>query len=194
MCSASNTRTVGLVATRGGYGQKVNVEVDFPGKDIVVLALRANMFKPPEGAASPGGGRLPCAAREVARDQPRVHRDELGGRCRYDGGRIHPRDRSRHRRRVERGAVPRARRHGRRDARLLAPDRGCGLAAEEPPDRSVRQDGELLQVVCRDGHLGGDPTSGRYEAREHHRRRQRGCRCVDLQYRASTASWGISSR
>ncbi|HEY0340658.1 MAG TPA: hypothetical protein VGC34_07640, partial [Steroidobacteraceae bacterium] len=25
----------GLVATRGGYGQKVNVEVDFPGKDIV---------------------------------------------------------------------------------------------------------------------------------------------------------------
>ena len=43
----------GLVATRGGYGQKVNVEVDFPGKDIVVLALRANMFKPPEGTASP---------------------------------------------------------------------------------------------------------------------------------------------
>jgi len=43
----------GLVATRGGYGQKVNVEVDFPGKDIVVLALRANMFKPPERAASP---------------------------------------------------------------------------------------------------------------------------------------------
>jgi electron transfer flavoprotein alpha subunit len=43
----------GLVATRGGYGQKVNVEVDFPGKDIVVLALRANVFKPPEGSASP---------------------------------------------------------------------------------------------------------------------------------------------
>ena len=43
----------GIVATRGGYGQKVNVELDFPGKDIVVLALRANMFKPPEGAASP---------------------------------------------------------------------------------------------------------------------------------------------
>jgi electron transfer flavoprotein alpha subunit len=42
-----------LLATRGGYGQKVNVEVDFPGKDIVVLALRANMFKPPEGAGSP---------------------------------------------------------------------------------------------------------------------------------------------
>jgi electron transfer flavoprotein alpha subunit len=42
-----------LVATRGGYGQKVSVEVDFPGKDVVVLALRANVFKPPEGTATP---------------------------------------------------------------------------------------------------------------------------------------------
>ena len=41
-----------LVATRAGYGQKVNVEVDFPGKDVVILALRGNVFKPPEGAAS----------------------------------------------------------------------------------------------------------------------------------------------
>jgi electron transfer flavoprotein alpha subunit len=43
----------GPVATRGGYGQKVNVEVDFPGKEVVVLAMRANTFKPPEGVASP---------------------------------------------------------------------------------------------------------------------------------------------
>src|SRR5581483_3632896 len=42
-----------LVATRGGYGQKVNVEVDFPGKRVVVLALRGNVFKPPETPASP---------------------------------------------------------------------------------------------------------------------------------------------
>jgi electron transfer flavoprotein alpha subunit len=41
-----------LVATRGGYGQKVNVEVDFPGRDVVVLALRANVFKPPEARAT----------------------------------------------------------------------------------------------------------------------------------------------
>jgi len=27
------------------------VEVDFPGKGVVVLALRSNVFKPPEGAA-----------------------------------------------------------------------------------------------------------------------------------------------
>jgi electron transfer flavoprotein alpha subunit len=42
-----------LVATRGGYGQKVNVEVDFPDKQVVVLAIRANTFKPPEGTSSP---------------------------------------------------------------------------------------------------------------------------------------------
>lgn len=42
-----------LVATRGGYNQKVNVEVDFPGKSLVVLALRASVWKPVEEAASP---------------------------------------------------------------------------------------------------------------------------------------------
>ncbi|MEA3151850.1 MAG: electron transfer flavoprotein alpha subunit [Gammaproteobacteria bacterium] len=42
-----------LVATRGGYGQKVNVEVDFPGRDTVLLAVRGNVFKPPEQSASP---------------------------------------------------------------------------------------------------------------------------------------------
>ncbi len=42
-----------LVATRGGYGQKVCVELDFPGRSTVLLALRANMFKPPDAAAAP---------------------------------------------------------------------------------------------------------------------------------------------
>jgi electron transfer flavoprotein alpha subunit len=42
-----------LVATRGGYGQKVNVEVDFPGRGTVLLAIRSGAFKPPEQAASP---------------------------------------------------------------------------------------------------------------------------------------------
>jgi electron transfer flavoprotein alpha subunit len=42
-----------LVATRGGYGQKVSVEVDFPGRSTVLLALRGNSFKVPEGAGSP---------------------------------------------------------------------------------------------------------------------------------------------
>ena len=42
-----------LVATRGGYGQKVNVEVDFPGRATVLLAIRTNVFKPPEQAGAP---------------------------------------------------------------------------------------------------------------------------------------------
>jgi electron transfer flavoprotein alpha subunit len=42
-----------LVATRGGYGQKVSVELDFPGRSTVLLALRANMFKPPDAGAAP---------------------------------------------------------------------------------------------------------------------------------------------
>jgi electron transfer flavoprotein alpha subunit len=42
-----------LVATRGGYGQKVNVEVDFPGRATVLLAIRGNVWKPPEASASP---------------------------------------------------------------------------------------------------------------------------------------------
>jgi electron transfer flavoprotein alpha subunit len=45
-----------LLATRGGYGQKVNVEVDFPGKDTVLLAVRGNVYKPPEAAGSPAAG------------------------------------------------------------------------------------------------------------------------------------------
>jgi electron transfer flavoprotein alpha subunit len=42
-----------LVATRGGYGQKVSVEVDFPGRRTVLLAIRGNVFKAPERAGSP---------------------------------------------------------------------------------------------------------------------------------------------
>ena len=42
-----------LIATRGGYGQKVNIEVEFPGKPIVLLAVRSNVYKPPEGTSTP---------------------------------------------------------------------------------------------------------------------------------------------
>jgi electron transfer flavoprotein alpha subunit len=43
----------GPVATRGGYGGKVDVELDFPGKDGVLLMLRAGAFAPAEGSGSP---------------------------------------------------------------------------------------------------------------------------------------------
>jgi electron transfer flavoprotein alpha subunit len=42
-----------LVATRGGYGQKVSVEVDFPGRSTVLLAVRATVFKAADAAAAP---------------------------------------------------------------------------------------------------------------------------------------------
>jgi electron transfer flavoprotein alpha subunit len=42
-----------LVATRGGYGQKVSVELDFPNRSTILLALRSNMFKPPDPGAAP---------------------------------------------------------------------------------------------------------------------------------------------
>jgi electron transfer flavoprotein alpha subunit len=52
-----------LVATRGGYNQKVNVEVDFPGKSCVVVAVRANVYKPLEGKASPAVSSFEPAAK-----------------------------------------------------------------------------------------------------------------------------------
>ena len=47
-----------------GGGQKVNVEVDFPGRDTVLLAVRANVFKPPEqpGAPTVSAFALPAPA------------------------------------------------------------------------------------------------------------------------------------
>ena len=42
-----------LVATRAGYNQKVNVEIDFPNKDIVILTVRPGVYKPTEESAAP---------------------------------------------------------------------------------------------------------------------------------------------
>jgi electron transfer flavoprotein alpha subunit len=60
-----------LVATRGGYGQKVNVEVDFPGRATVLLGVRGNVFKAPEQTAAPRVTAFeapPAASRAVGRE------------------------------------------------------------------------------------------------------------------------------
>jgi len=57
-----------IVATRGGYGQKVNVEVDFPGRTVVVLAIRAGGYKPVEGTES-----VPVSVVAVSAAEMRVH-------------------------------------------------------------------------------------------------------------------------
>jgi electron transfer flavoprotein alpha subunit len=53
----------GMRATRSGYGNKVNIEVDFPGKPSVVLTVRGATFKAPEGA---GGAKVSPLAPDLS--------------------------------------------------------------------------------------------------------------------------------
>jgi electron transfer flavoprotein alpha subunit len=60
-----------LVATRGGYGQKVAVEVEFPGRETVLLAMRGNTCKGPDQPSTPRITAFdppPVASRSQARD------------------------------------------------------------------------------------------------------------------------------
>lgn len=41
------------LATRSGYGQKVNMEIEFPGKPTVIVTLRPGSFKAPDETGSP---------------------------------------------------------------------------------------------------------------------------------------------
>lgn len=47
-----------LVATRAAYNQKVNVELDFPNKDCVILTIRPSVYKAMEDAGSPSSSTL----------------------------------------------------------------------------------------------------------------------------------------
>jgi electron transfer flavoprotein alpha subunit len=58
----------GPVATRGGYGGKVMVELEFPGKECVLLMLRAGAFQPVEGA-----GGAPTRAVEAEAESRTEH-------------------------------------------------------------------------------------------------------------------------
>jgi electron transfer flavoprotein alpha subunit len=42
-----------LIATRAAYAEKVHMEVDFPGKETVLLTIRGNVFEPAEGRGQP---------------------------------------------------------------------------------------------------------------------------------------------
>ena len=68
-----------LVATRGGYGQKVNVELDFPGKRTVVLCLRTGTFKPNlSPAAAPVRSLVPSWPAARARFGPLIAPEATG--------------------------------------------------------------------------------------------------------------------
>lgn len=41
-----------LVATRAAYAEKVHMELDFPGKDTVLITVRGNVYKPAEGQSN----------------------------------------------------------------------------------------------------------------------------------------------
>jgi electron transfer flavoprotein alpha subunit len=62
----------GPLATRGGYGGKIELELDFPGKATTLLMLRAGAFE-----AAQGSGGAPVRAVEVAAE-PRT--EQLGFR------------------------------------------------------------------------------------------------------------------
>ncbi len=42
-----------LIASRAGYAEKIHMEVDFPGKETVLLTVRGNTFEPAEGQGDP---------------------------------------------------------------------------------------------------------------------------------------------
>lgn len=55
-----------LVATRAGYAEKVLVDIDFPGKETVLLTVRTNVFEPAEGAGSPKVTEMASPEADVA--------------------------------------------------------------------------------------------------------------------------------
>ena len=60
----------GPVATRGSYGGKLQVELDFPGKQTTLLMLRAGAFEAAEGSGArngPGGGGSGRGAHRASR-------------------------------------------------------------------------------------------------------------------------------
>jgi electron transfer flavoprotein alpha subunit len=68
------------LATRSGYGQKVNMEIEFPGKATVVVTLRPGSFKAPEtgGAASVSAFAAPAVTQRsthVAFEEPAASGD-----------------------------------------------------------------------------------------------------------------------
>ncbi len=42
-----------LIATRAAYSEKLHMELDFPGKDSVLITLRGNTYNPAEGTSTP---------------------------------------------------------------------------------------------------------------------------------------------
>lgn len=55
-----------LVATRAGYAEKVLVDLDFPGKSMVLLTIRTNVFEPAAGPGAPRVTEMAAPSSDVA--------------------------------------------------------------------------------------------------------------------------------
>ncbi len=55
-----------LVATRAGYAEKVRVDLDFPGKEVVLVTIRTNVFDPAGGAGAPTVTAMDAPACDVS--------------------------------------------------------------------------------------------------------------------------------
>lgn len=55
-----------LVATRAGYAEKVLMDIDFPGRDTVLLTVRTNVFEPATGEAAATITDMAAPAADIA--------------------------------------------------------------------------------------------------------------------------------
>lgn len=55
-----------LVVTRAGYAEKVLVDMDFPGKETVLLTIRSGSYEPAEGTGSPTVTEMAAPSVDVA--------------------------------------------------------------------------------------------------------------------------------
>ena len=172
-----------LVATRAGYGQKVNVEVDFPGKDIVMLAIRGNVFKPPEGTATAPVSEFaapPVKSRVTSREFVEMSAaddvDMTAAEFILAIGRGIG----------EQANVEQFRELADKVGATLGCSRPIADAGWSPKSRQIGQSGKTAtacKLYVAMGDLRRHRTPGRHETREHHCRGERRCRCLDLHHR-----------
>ena len=171
-----------LVAQRAFYGGKVHAELDFPGKDTVLLLLSPATWAPAEGQ---GSATVTAIRRSLhpspARRTPEFRGSSCGRRGHHDG-RLPALDRARDRREGQHPAVRGAGGEAGRDPLRVTPDRRRRLDACRPAGGAVRQDREA-EALPRVRHLGRGAAPRRHEDVGHDHRDQHRSRGVDLQRR-----------
>jgi len=68
-----------LVATRAAYAEKLHMELDFPGRETVLLTVRGNVYKPAEGGGSAETTDFEAPSAEVHTQHLEYLEPESGG-------------------------------------------------------------------------------------------------------------------